>query len=109
MVKRSRRQSGEAPRRRSWRVIVPPDSAFHSQTRSMNASRPSSCASICSLGELALDHHLRWRCRHGRCRAATARRARACAEADEDVLQVKVSAWPICRLPVTLGGGIMIV
>ena len=29
MVKRSRGQSSEAPSRRSWRVMVPPDSAFH--------------------------------------------------------------------------------
>ncbi len=42
MVKRSRGQSGEAPRRRSWLVIAPPDSAFHSQTFSRNFSRPRS-------------------------------------------------------------------
>ena len=40
MVKRSRDQSGEEPRRRSWRPMVPPDSAFQDQTRSMKASRP---------------------------------------------------------------------
>ena len=40
MVKRSRAQSQEAPRRLSWRMMVPPDSSFHSQTRSTNASRP---------------------------------------------------------------------
>ncbi len=32
MVKRSRSQSQEAPSRFSWLKIVPPDSAFHSQT-----------------------------------------------------------------------------
>ncbi len=48
MVKRSRAQSGEAPRRRSWRVIVPPDSSFHCQTRSMNLARPSLWRSVCS-------------------------------------------------------------
>jgi hypothetical protein len=37
MVKRSRGQSSEAPSLRSWRVIIPPDCAFHAQTRSMNA------------------------------------------------------------------------
>jgi len=31
-VKRSRDQSAEAPSRRSWWVIVPPDCVFHSQT-----------------------------------------------------------------------------
>ena len=40
MVKRSRGQSAEAPRRRSWRMMVPPDCAFHSQTFSRKASRP---------------------------------------------------------------------
>ena len=42
MVKRSRLQSHEAPSRRSWRVIVPPEKAFHSQTFSRNCSRFSS-------------------------------------------------------------------
>jgi hypothetical protein len=37
MVMRSRLQSGEAPSARSWRVIAPPDSAFHCQTRAMKA------------------------------------------------------------------------
>ena len=59
MVKRSRGQSSEAPRRRSWRVMVPPDSAFHCQTRSTNASRPSVCAGLClRTGEQPLDDHL---------------------------------------------------
>ena len=42
MVKRSRDQSHEAPSRFSWPMIAPPDSAFHSHTRLMNASRPIS-------------------------------------------------------------------
>ena len=42
MVKRSRLQSHEAPSRRSWRVMVPPEKAFHSQTFSRNCSRFSS-------------------------------------------------------------------
>ncbi len=40
MVKRSRDQSQEAPSRLSWPMMVPPDCAFHSQTRLMKASRP---------------------------------------------------------------------
>ena len=60
MVKRSRGQSSEAPSRRNWRVMVPPDSAFHCQTRSMNASRPSAAAvRLPSLGQQPLHHHLR--------------------------------------------------
>ena len=42
MVKRSRFQSQEAPKRRSCSIIPPPESAFQSQIRSMNLSRPRS-------------------------------------------------------------------
>ena len=54
MVKRSRAQSHEAPNRLSWRMMVPPDSSFHCQTRAVNTSRPRSSfvlpssASCCS-------------------------------------------------------------
>ena len=40
MVKRSRDQSTESPSRRICALMVPPDCAFHCQTRSMNAARP---------------------------------------------------------------------
>ncbi len=40
IVKRSRDQSQEAPRRFSWLMIVPPDSSFQAQTSLRNASRP---------------------------------------------------------------------
>ena len=51
MVKRSRDQSHEAPRRLSWLMMVPPDSAFQAHTFSRNFSRPisrrcGSCRSI---------------------------------------------------------------
>ncbi|CFN71245.1 Uncharacterised protein [Bordetella pertussis] len=42
IVKYSRGQSAEAPRRRTWPVIVLPDCSFHSQTFSTNFSRPRS-------------------------------------------------------------------
>ena len=59
MVKRSRDQSQEAPSRFSWLTMVPPLSAFHSQTRSRNFSRPiSRRPGCCLLHQLALDHHL---------------------------------------------------
>ena len=58
MVKRSRSQSQEAPRRFSWSMIWPPDSAFHCQTRSMKASRPRSWRSLPFGGQLALHHVL---------------------------------------------------
>ena len=110
MVKRSRAQSGEAPSRRSWRVIVPPDSSFHCQTRSMNFSRPSSWRVDLPLGELVASTTI--------CVAMPAWSVPGCHSASRPGMRskrirmscnVKVSAWPICRLPVTLGGGIMIV
>ena len=42
MVKRSRDQSGEVPRRRICLVMVLPEYSFHSHTFSMNFSRPRS-------------------------------------------------------------------
>ena len=59
MVKRSRDQSQEAPRRLQLRArCVPPDSSFHSQTRLTKSSRPRSRRWICRSIELALDDHL---------------------------------------------------
>ena len=59
MVKRSRDQSQEAPSRFSWLMMAPPDSAFHSQTRLRNSSRPMRGRRLLALHQLALDHHLR--------------------------------------------------
>ena len=59
MVNRSRDQSTLSPRRRIWPRILPPDSAFHCQTRSTNASRPRSCRLRPFLGQFPLDHVLR--------------------------------------------------
>ena len=39
-------------------MMRPPDSSFHSQTRSRNSSRPRSRRSDLPLPQLALDHHL---------------------------------------------------
>src|SRR3546814_14106920 len=47
MVNCSRDQSIEQPRRRSWPVILPPLSLFHSQTLSTNCSRVSSVHFCC--------------------------------------------------------------
>ena len=55
MVNRSRDQSTPSPSRRIWPRILPPDSAFHSQTRLTNASRPRSWRLCPAVGELALD------------------------------------------------------
>jgi hypothetical protein len=71
MVNCSRLQSIEQPRRRSWRVIVPPLSAFHSQTFSTNCSRCNWCA--CPAAPPAgVRPPSAWRSRHGRCPPPTA-------------------------------------
>ncbi len=59
MVKRSRDQSQEAPSRFSWLTMVPPLSAFHAHTFSMNFSRPDPApVGLLALHHLALDHQL---------------------------------------------------
>ena len=58
-MKRSRDQSQEAPSRFSWLTMAPPYSAFHSQTRLMNAlAAHVAAAGLLALHQLALDHHL---------------------------------------------------
>ena len=87
MVKRSLDQSQLAPRRRSWRVIWPPLSSFHSHTFSTNSSRRYFGALVLALLEVALDHHLRGD--SGMVRADHPQRILALhpGVADEDVLQ----------------------
>ncbi len=59
MVKRSRDQSQEAPRRFSWLTIVPPECSFQAQTRFRNSSRPSSRRlGSCFSDQLPLDKAL---------------------------------------------------
>ena len=109
MVNRSRGQSSDAPSRRNCCVIVPPDSAFHCQTRSTNFSRPSSRRSVpCSASSRSTTI----------CVAMPAWSVPGCHSTSRPCMRrqrisvsctVKVSAWPMCRLPVTFGGGIMMV
>ena len=87
MVKRSRDQSQEAPSRFSWLRIMPPDSAFHSQTLSMNSSRPSVAAVDLALHQLALDHHLGGDAGVVHARLPQHVLAAHALEADENVLQ----------------------
>ena len=106
MVKRSRDQSQEAPSRLSWLMMVPPDSAFHSQTRSMNFSRPISRRPGC------------WRSINWRsttiCVAMPAWSVPGCHSTSLPRMRSKrhrmscsvlLSAWPMCSEPVTFGGG----
>ncbi len=109
MVKRSRGQSSEAPSRRNCCVMVPPDFAFHCQTRSTNPSRPSARRSVpCSASSRSTTI----------CVAMPAWSVPGCHSTSRPFMRcqrisvsctVKVSACPMCRLPVTFGGGIMIV
>ena len=106
MVNRSRDQSTLSPSRRIWPRILPPDSAFHCHTRSMNASRPRSCrdrpclpSSRSTTFWVAMpawsmpgSHSVTYPC---------IRRRRISAS-----ISVWSSAWPMCREPVTFGGGI---
>ena len=109
MVKRSRLQSGESPSRRIWRTMVPPDCAFHSQTLATNASRPS------SRRPWLLPDAASWRSTTI-CVAMPAWSVPGCQSTSWPRMRWKrtsvswmvwSSAWPMCRLPVTLGGGSM--
>ena len=109
MVKRSRAQSSEEPRRRSCPVMAPPDSAFQAHTRRMNASRPSACRVVPAAAN--------WRSTTiwvampawsvPGCHSAS----RPCIRRQRISTSCSVlsSAWPTCSAPVTLGGGIMMV
>ena len=110
MVKRSLAQSHEAPSRRSWRVIVPPLSAFQSQTFSMKASRGEVRALLAPGVHLTLDDHLGGDAGvigtdHPQRILAlqVARDGRGYPAASTS------SAWPMWSEPVTLGGGITMV
>jgi hypothetical protein len=59
MVKRSRDQSHEAPRRFSWLMMVPPDSFFQTRPFEEGFARHVAPPGSLPLGHLALDHHLR--------------------------------------------------
>ena len=107
MVKRSRDQSTEAPMRRSWRVMRPPDSRFHCQTRSTKASRPSarrlSPARSSRRSTTSCVAMPAWSVPG--CHSA----ARPCMRRQRVRMSIRVSwkAWPMCSEPVTFGGGSM--
>ena len=89
MVKRSRDQSHEAPSRRSWFMIMPPEVSFHAHTRFRNSSRPERAAIFVAagLGQLALHHHLRGDAGVIRARLPEHALAAQPLEADQHVLQ----------------------
>ena len=109
MVKRSRLQSAEAPSRRSWRAMWPPERSFHSQTLATNASRPSSRRPMLLPAFASSRSTTIWV-------AMPAWSVPGCQSVARPRMRwnrvsvswmVKVRAWPMCRLPVTFGGGIM--
>ena len=105
IVKYSRDQSHEAPSRRIWRVIAPPDCSFHAHTRSTNFSRPRSWRDVPSGFELALDHHLRRDARVVGAGLPQRVVALHAVPADSTSISVCWNACPMCSVPVTLGGG----
>ena len=108
MVKRSRDQSQEAPRRFSWLTMAPPDSAFHAQTRSTKASRPM------RRGGRAAARSMSWRSTTiwvampawsvPGCQSTSLPRMRS--KRHRMSCSVLLSAWPMWSEPVTFGGGI---
>ena len=89
--------------------MLPPDSAFHCQTRSRNASRPSAWRLLpwaASRRSTTI-----WVAMPAWSVPGCHSTSRPCMRRQRISVSctVKVSAWPMCRLPVTLGGGIMMV
>ena len=105
IVKRSCDQSQEQPRDRSWWTIVPPYCLRHSQTRSMNASRPRSWRRLPSLRRAFSTTFCvampAWSV------PGTHSTSRPCMRRQRVRTSWIVSfrAWPMWRMPVTFGGG----
>ena len=89
--------------------MAPPDCAFQSHTRAVKASRPiawrdwpSAASSRSTTIWVAMPAWSVPGCH---------RASRPCMRRQRTRVSCKVmvNAWPMCRLPVTLGGGIMMV
>ena len=109
MVKASRDQSQEAPRRFSWPMMVPRDVIFCCQTRERKASRPISRRVGSPLAAISRSVTI--------CVAMPAWSVPGCQSVSNPCMRfqrtrmscsVLLKAWPMCNEPVTLGGGIMI-
>ncbi len=109
MVKRSRCQSSDEPRRRNCPVMAPPDSAFQRQTSSTKASRPIAWR-VVPLAARRRSTTI-WVAMPAWSVPGCQRVSRPCMRRQRisTSWMVLVSAWPTCRLPVTFGGGIMMV
>ena len=106
MVKRSRLQSQEAPRRFNWLMMVPPLSAFQAQIFSTNLSRPiwrrsGSWRSIICRSTTSCVAMPAWSVPG--CHSTSLPRMRSKRQSTS--CSVLLSACPMCSEPVTLGGG----
>ena len=96
----------EAPRRRIWRVMVEPDSCFHSQTRFDEGLAAEVVARLALVLELALDHDLRGDAGVvGADHPVGVEAAHAVVARSSASISVCWNAWPMCSVPVTFGGG----
>ena len=105
MVKRSRDQSTLSPRRAICARIAPPCSAFHCQVRSTNASRPSSRRLVPSAARAFSTSA--WTAIEAWSVPGSQRVSKPCMRLRRTTMSISVcsNACPMCRLPVTLGGG----
>ena len=108
MVKRSRDQSQEAPRRFSWLTIVPPDSSFQrpdllDEGLAAHRAAVGSCCSAASWRSTTICVAMPAWSVPG-CQSTSLPRMRSKRQSTS--CSVLLSAWPICSEPVTFGGGI---
>ncbi len=109
MVKRSRDQSQEAPRRFSWLTMVPPLSAFQAQTALQERLAAELAPVLLLRLQLALDDHLRGDARVVRAGLPEHVASAHAHQRTRMSWSVLLSAWPMCSEPVTFGGGITMV
>ena len=109
MVKRSPSKSTEQPMRRIWFWMMPPYSCVQSQQASMKASRPISRrflpSSFSFLSTLVWVAIPAWSVP----RIQRVERPRMRAWRTMASWMESSSAWPMCSMPVTLGGGMVTV
>ncbi len=110
IVKRRRDQSHEQPSFLSCSMIVPPCFSFHCQMRASRPSRPTSWRVLRSSFQSAFSTTP--------CVATPAWSVPGTHSASRPRMRQKrmitswsvlLSAWPMCRTPVTFGGGMTIV
>ncbi len=91
--------------RRIWSPMVPPDSRFQSHTFSMNFSRPRSSLVVPSAASCFST--TLWVAIPAWSMPGSHSTSKPCIRLRRVNASIRVwsSAWPMCRLPVTFGGG----